>query len=117
MHNLSKLGYIQLVYSVKDRTLQEILLNLDKVVADPNELARWTWSIETTAKSIGDDKNGDITFEYYSNEKIIKFFVKDAKSRDFLVKSIQIHLPLMPESVLGFFSVFKYYLRYVKFDA
>ena len=62
-----------------------------------------------------EDKN-DITFEYFSDEKIIKFFVKDAKSRDNLLKSIQIHLPLIPESVQGFFSVFKYNLKNVKFD-
>jgi len=108
--------YLQLVYSVNDRTIQEILLSLNKVVVDASELARWTWSIETTAKCMSDDKNGDITFEYYSEEKIIKFFVKDAKSRDNLVKSIQIHLPLIPESVQGFFSVFKYNLKKVKFD-
>ena len=107
---------LQLVYSVNDRTIQEILLTLNKVVVDASELARWTWSIETTAKCMGNDKNGDITFEYFSDEKIIKFFVKDAKSRDNLVKSIQIHLPLIPESVQGFFSVFKYNLRKVKFD-
>ena len=46
----------------------------------------------------------------------MKFFVKDAKSRDNLVKSIQIHLPLIPESVQGFFSVLKYNLKNVKFD-
>ena len=109
--------YLQLVYSVNDRTIQEILLSLNKVVVDASELARWTWSIETTAKCMSDDKNGDITFEYYSEEKIIKFFVKDAKSRDNLVKSIQIHLPLIPESVQGFFSVFKYNLKKVRFDS
>ena len=61
--------YLQLVYSVNDRTIQEILLSLNKVVVDASELARWTWSIETTAKCMSDDKNGDITFEYYSEEK------------------------------------------------
>ena len=107
--------YLQLVYSVNDRTIQEILLTLNKVVVDASELARWTWSIETTAKCMSDDKSGNITFEYYSDERIIKFFVKDAESRDNLVKSIQIHLPLIPESVQGFFSVFKYNLKRVKF--
>ena len=92
MHS-SKLMYLQVVYVVKDKTIQEILLTLDKVVVDASELARWTWSIETTAKSMSDDKSGNITFEYLSDEKIIKFFVRDAKSRDNLVKSIQIHLP------------------------
>jgi hypothetical protein len=104
------------VYSVNERTIQEILLTLNKVVINASELARWIWSIETTAKCMSDDKNEDITFEYFSDEKIIKFFVKDAKSRDDLVKSIQIHLPLIPESVQGFFSVIKYNLKKVKFD-
>jgi hypothetical protein len=104
------------VSEIKDRTIQEILRTLDKVVLDPNELARWTWSIEAAAQSMSDDTNGNITFEYYPEEKFMKFFVKDAKSRDDLVKSIQIHLPLIPESVQGFFSVFKYNLKNLKFD-
>jgi hypothetical protein len=89
------------VYSVGDRSIQDVLQSLGKVVIDTDELARWTWSIEATAKSMSEDKN-DITFEYFSDEQIIKFFVKDAKSRDNLLKSIQIHLPLIPESVQGF---------------
>jgi len=105
------------VYRIKDRTIQEVLLTLDKVVVDPRELAHWTISIETTAKCMSEHKSSDITFEYYSDEKIIKFFVKDAEARDNLVKSIQIHLPLIPESAQGFFSVFKYNLKSVKFDS
>jgi hypothetical protein len=46
----------------------------------------------------------------------MKFFVKDAKSRDCLVRSIEIHLPSIPESIQGFFSVLKYNLKNVKFD-
>jgi hypothetical protein len=42
--------YLQLVYRINDRTIQEILQTLDKVVEDPSELARWTLAIETTAK-------------------------------------------------------------------
>ena len=101
---------------IKDRTIQEILQTLDRVVIDSSELALWTWSIETTAKGMNDDKNDNITFEYFSEEKIFKFFLKDAKSRDNLVKSIQLHLPLIPESAQGFFSVFKYNLKNVKFN-
>lgn len=65
---------------------------------------------------MSDDKSGNITFEYYSDEKIIKFFVMDAELGNNLVKSIQIHLPLIPESVQGFFSVFKYDQKNVKFN-
>jgi hypothetical protein len=46
----------------------------------------------------------------------MKFFVKDPKARDCLVKSIEIHLPSIPESLQGFLSVFKYNLKNVKFD-
>jgi len=108
--------YLQLVSGIKDRTIQEILQTLDKVVIDPGVLAHWTLLIETTAKSMSDDKSDNIRFEYYSHEKIMKFFLKDAQSRDNLVRSIQIHLPLILESVQGFFSVFKYNLKNVKFD-
>ena len=56
--------YLQLWSEIKDRTIQEILQTLDKVVVDGSELARWTWSIETTAKCMSDDKSGNVTFEY-----------------------------------------------------
>ena len=46
----------------------------------------------------------------------MKFFVKDAKSRDDLVNSVEVHLPLIPESLQGFFRVFKYNLKKVKFE-
>ena len=61
---------------IQDRTIQEILQTLDKVVLDPRQLAHWTWSIEAIAKSMSDDKTGNITFEYYSDQKIMKFFVR-----------------------------------------
>lgn len=73
-------------------------------------------AIETTAKSMDNDKSGNIAFEYYPNEKVIKFFVKDTRSRDCLLHSIEIHLPLIPESLKGFFSVFRYNLKNVKFE-
>jgi hypothetical protein len=62
---------------------------------------------------VSDDKTGKIKFEYYPEEKVMKFYVKDAKSRDDLVKSVEIHLPLIPKSVQGFFSVFRYNLKNV----
>lgn len=104
------------MYRCKDKTIQEILLTLHKVVIDPSELARWTLSIAMAAKSMSNNKRDNMTFEYYCDERINRFFVRDAKSRDNLVKSIQVHLPLLPESVQSFFSVFKYNLKKVKFD-
>jgi hypothetical protein len=38
-YNISKLMYLQLVSEIKDRTIQEILQTLDRVVVDPSELA------------------------------------------------------------------------------
>ena len=101
---------------IKDRTLEEILKTLDKIVQNPDDLEHWTMSIETAAKDMGDYKRDKIDFEYYPDERVMKFFVKDPKSRDDLVKSVEVHLPLIPESLQGFFRVFKYNLKKVKFD-
>ena len=101
---------------IKDRTLEEILKTLDKIVVNPNDLEHWTLSIETAAKDMGDNKRDKIDFEYYPDERVMKFFVKDAKSRDDLVNSVEVHLPLIPESLQGFFRIFKYNLKKVRFD-
>ncbi len=101
---------------VKDKTMKEILKTLDRIVDNHDELEHWTMAIETTAISMNKNKIGKIAFEYFPDEKVIKFYVKDAKSRDNLLKSVEIHLPLMPESLQGFFSVFKYNLKNLKFD-
>jgi len=104
------------VFKIKERSIEEILKTLDKLAISPDELEHWTMSIETTAKSISNDEGDKIDFEYYPEEKVMKFFVKDAKARDDLVKSVEIHLPLIPESLQGFFSVFRYNLKNVEFD-
>jgi hypothetical protein len=101
---------------IKDRTIEEILKTLDKLALNPDELEHWTTSIETTAKVMSHDKGDKINFHYYPDEKVMKFFVKDAKARDNLVKSVETHLPLIPDSLQGFFSVFKYNLKNVKFN-
>ena len=90
-----------------DRSIEEVLQSLDKIVVSPEKLAHWTNAIETTAKDMCDDKSGHIKFKYHAEDKSMKFFLKDAKAREYLVKSIEIHLPLIPESLQGFFSVFK----------
>jgi hypothetical protein len=105
-----------MMYWIKDRTIQEILKTLDKLVVDSDDLAHWSMSIETTARSMDKDKTVMTEFEYYPDEKIIKFFVRDAESRDNLVKSVEIHLPLIPESLQGFFFVFKYNIKNFKLD-
>jgi len=102
--------------AVKDRTMGEILKTLDRLVEDADDLEHWTMAVETTAKNMNNDK-GDkkIQFDYSVDEKKIRFYIKDAKSRDNLLKSVEIHLPLMPEALQGFFSVFKYNLKNIKF--
>ena len=105
-----------MVFEIKDRGIEEILKTLDRLVVNPDELEHWTRSIEITAKVISNDEGDKIDFEYYPKEKYMKFFVRDTKARDNLVKSVEIHLPLIPESLQGFFSVFKYNLKKVEFD-
>lgn len=51
---------------------------------------------------MSNDKDDKIHFEYYPEENVMKFYVKDAESRDDLVKSVEMHLPLIPESLQGF---------------
>jgi len=104
-----------MVVGIKDRSIKEILQTLDKLAVTPDDLEHWTMSIETTAKSMSHDKGDKIHFEYYPEEKVMKFYVKDSTSRDDLIKSVEIHLPLIPESLQGFFSVFKYNLKNLKF--
>lgn len=103
------------MFVIQDRTIQEILKTLDKIAVSPDDLEHWTMSIETTAKSMSTDKADRTDFEYYPEEKVMKFYVRNAKSRNDLVKSIEIHYPLIPESLQGFFSVFKYNLKNVTF--
>jgi hypothetical protein len=116
LHNLSKLMYIQLVYRLKDRTIQEMLLTLRKLPISVDILSYWIRSIETTAKNMCDDNKENIIFEY-TPENPLKYYVKDSKSRDCLVRSVEIHLPLIPELLQGFFYVFKYNLKNIKFDS
>ena len=105
------------MFEIKDRSIEEILKTLDKLAVSPDELEHWTMSIETAAKGMSNNDEAEkIDFEYYPEEKVMKFFVKDAEARDDLVKSVEIHLPLIPESLQGFFSVFKYNLKKVEFD-
>lgn len=103
------------MFVIQDRTIQEILKTLDKIAVNPDDLEHWTMSIETTAKSMSIDKADKTEFEYFPEEKVMKFYVRNAKSRNDLVKSVEIHYPLIPESLQGFFSVFKYNLKNVTF--
>jgi predicted Holliday junction resolvase-like endonuclease len=105
-----------MVFGIMNKSIEKILKTFDKLPVNPDDLAHWTSAIETTAKHMCNDKNGKITFKYKVDEKSMKFFVKDPRARDCLVKSIEIHLPSISESLQGFLSVFKYNLKNVKFD-
>ncbi|HJR86011.1 MAG TPA: hypothetical protein VJ772_11680 [Nitrososphaeraceae archaeon] len=86
------------------------------LVISPKELAHWCDVIESAAKNNCEDNMAKIIFSYCPDKKSIGFYINDAKSRDCLVKSIETNLPLIPESLQGFFSVFKYDLKNLKFD-
>ena len=100
-----------------DRSIEETLKTLDKLVVSPEILAHWCLVIETYAKNKCKDKTDKIRFSYCPDKRTIDFYVMDAKSRDCLVKTIETHLPSMPESLQGFFSVFKYNLKNLIFDS
>ena len=100
-----------------DQSIQEILKSIDKIAYNPAELAHWTTAVEATAKQMCRNKECKIEFVYGPEEKSMRLFLKDDECRDCLVESIEIHLPLMPTLLQGFFSVFKYNLKKVKFNA
>jgi hypothetical protein len=102
---------------MKDKSIDEILKSINKLAVSPDELSYWITSIEITAKHMCGDKNGEkIIFQYCPDEKVTRFFIKDPKSRNCLVKYIEIHFPLIPEMLKGFFSVLKYNLKNAEFD-
>ena len=105
-----------MVAGSKDKSIEEILKSLDKLAINPDELEKWSMSIESTAKNIRNDNDSLIEFEYDADKRQMHFFLKDAESRDSLLKSVETYLPSIPESLQGFFSVFKYNLKKVKFD-
>lgn len=99
-----------------DRSIEQILKTIHKLADNPDELAYWTIAVESAAKHMCKGKKENIVLVHCPDEKVMRFFLKDDKSRDCLVKSIEIHLPLIPESLQGFFSVLKYNLKNVKFN-
>ena len=107
---------LEMPSEIKDRDIEEILKTLDRLAINPDELEQWTMSVETTAKDIRKDNDSLIVFEYDADKKQMHFFLKDAESRDSLLKSVEAYLPVVPESLQGFFSVFRYNLKNVRFD-
>ena len=107
---------LDMVSGTKDKDIEEILKTLDRLAINSDELEQWTMSVETTAKDIRKDNDSLIVFEYDADKKQMHFFLKDAESRDSLLKSVEAYLPVVPESLQGFFSVFRYNLKNVKFD-
>jgi hypothetical protein len=99
-----------------DRGIEETLKNLDKLVVSPEILAHWCNTVETTAKNKCKDEVDKIKLSYCPDKRSIEFYVKDAKSRDCLLKTIEIHLSSMPGSLQAFFSVFKYNLKNMRFN-
>ena len=101
----------------KDESIQKVLKSIDKLAINPHDLSYWITSVEVTARHMCNDKDGDkIIFQYCPDERVTRFFVKDSEARDCLVKSIEIHLPLVPEMLQGSFSELKYNLKYMKFN-
>ena len=94
--------------------LKNILNTIERIAVSQGEVAYWLKSIETTARHMC-NKSENIVLEY-DKGKNIKFFIKDDKSLDCLVKAIEILLPSIPEMLQGFFTVFKYNLKNLKSD-
>ena len=101
--------------ALKENSIDEMLKTLSKLPINVDVLCHWIAAIEITAKHMCNDMKDNIVFEY-SAENPLKYYVKDSRSRDCLVKAIEINLPFIPELLQGFFSVFKYNLKNVDFN-
>lgn len=99
---------------LEDRSMDEILESIIKIPINYEKLAHWVMSVEITAKHIRNDRDNKIIFKC-NEEMKIDYFLEDLKSRDCLVKAIEVHLPQMPETLQGFFSVLKYNLKKITF--
>lgn len=63
---------------------------------------------EVTAKDMYNDKSGEIKFKYDADDGTMKFYLRDARARDCLVKTIEIQLPLIdPRIATRFFQCTK----------
>ena len=99
----------------EEKGINEVLDDIVKLANNPEDLRHWTGAIETTAKHMCKDTKNRIMFKLTDDRKM-RYFLLDSKSRDCLVKSIEIHLPSIPEMLQGLFSVLKYELKNVNFD-
>jgi hypothetical protein len=82
---------------------------------DPQELARWAKTCETMARKLCKDKVSDIILR--SQGKEVDISVKDKKSADCLVKSIESNLALMPLFIQGVFTKLESDLKQARFDS
>jgi hypothetical protein len=82
---------------------------------DPQELARWAKTCETMARKLCNDKVSDIILR--SQGKELDISVKDKKSADCVVKSIESNLALMPLFIQGVFTKLESDLKQARFDS
>ena len=67
------------------------------------ELEKWTGTVEKTAKELCNDKTNSIMIRHTQNKEL-KFTLMDSKSKDCLIKAIEIHHPEMPILLQGVFN-------------
>lgn len=85
--------------------MEEILTTLDRIVESQDDLEHWTMAIETTAKNMNKDMSDRKIQSNCSVDEKENSFCKGYSSRYNVLKSVEVHLPIMPESLQGFFSV------------
>ena len=95
--------------------INKVLDVIVKLSNNPQELRHWTNAIQTTAKHMCKDTKNRMMFKMTEDCKR-RYVLMNFKSRDCLVKSIEIHLPWLPEMLQGLFSVLKYELKNVNFE-
>lgn len=99
-------------FGIEGKGFKEALKSLDDLAkgVHPDELAKWTRTVEATAKNLCKDSENKIIFKHLQ-ESELKFSIKDKNSRDCLIKAIETHIDAMPTMLQGFFRVLMYKLK------
>lgn len=98
-------------FGIDSSGFDEAKKSTDKLIEGVNqqEYDKWTATVESTAKQMCNDTKNEI--ELKSQGKKLTWRYKDVKSRDCLIRAIEMHLSSMPLFLQGIFKKFAEDLR------
>jgi len=107
---------LTLGFGIDSSGIDHAIKSTDKLIQGVNqqEYDKWTATVESTAKQICNDTKSDI--ELNAQGKKLSWWYKDTKSKDCLIRAIEMHLNSMPLFLQGIFKKFAEDLRAGRFN-